>query len=42
MYQVGFYKTIDEDRIAEEVQKKGFDPVHIFAFIVFVYTPISN
>lgn len=29
MYQGNFYKTIDKDKIAEEVRKEGFDPVCI-------------
>ena len=29
MYQAGFYKTTDRERIAEEVREEGFDPVCI-------------
>lgn len=29
MYQANFYRTIDEERIAEEVRREGFDPVLI-------------
>lgn len=29
MYQAQFYKTLDKDRIAEEVQEEGFEPVLI-------------
>ena len=29
MYQAKFYKKIDKDRIAEEVEREGFDPVCI-------------
>ena len=29
MYQEKFYKTIDRERIAEEVRKEGFDPIYI-------------
>lgn len=29
MYQPDFYKTIDRERIAEEIEKEGFEPVCI-------------
>lgn len=29
MYQANFYKRIDKERIAEEVQREGFDPIYI-------------
>jgi quercetin dioxygenase-like cupin family protein len=29
MYQAKFYKKIDKERIAEEVEREGFDPVCI-------------
>lgn len=29
MYQAQFFKTIDKERIAEEVRREGFDPVYI-------------
>ena len=39
MYQAGFYKKIDKERIAEEVQKEGFDPVYITDPAGRVYSP---
>jgi len=29
MYQAKFYKAINQEQIAEEVRKEGFDPLHI-------------
>jgi len=29
MYQAKFYDDLSRDKIAEEVQKEGFDPVYI-------------
>jgi len=29
MYESKFYKTIDRDRITEEIRKEGFDPLPI-------------
>ena len=29
VYQANFYKTIDRERIAEEIEREGFDPVRI-------------
>jgi quercetin dioxygenase-like cupin family protein len=29
MYQAKFYKSINEERIAEEVRREGFDPLRI-------------
>lgn len=39
MYQAKFYKTMDEERIAKEVEKEGFDPVRITDPADRIYAP---
>ena len=39
MYQAKFYKKIDKERIAEEAEREGFDPVYITDPAGRVYPP---
>lgn len=42
MYQGAFYKTIDHERIAEEVRREGFDPILISDPPGRIYHPHSH
>ncbi len=39
MFRPGHFRAIDEDRIAEEVQKEGFDPIRITDSPGRLYSP---
>lgn len=39
MYEPGYYKNLDEKKVAEDVRQEGFDPVKISDSPGHVYSP---